>query len=71
MDAPTCIALRFFDRILPVSDHIGESLGRAGINRDRIITVRNAVDIDNTRDTGENGFDFRRPSLKARTAKSR
>jgi len=40
------IALRFFDRILPVSDRIGESLCRSGIGRDRITTVRNAVDIN-------------------------
>lgn len=58
------IALRFFDRILPVSDHIGESLGRAGISRDRIMTVRNAVDVDNATDTGEYGFNSRRLSLK-------
>jgi len=38
-------ALRFFDRVLPVSDHIGESLRRSGISKDKITTIRNAIDV--------------------------
>jgi glycosyltransferase involved in cell wall biosynthesis len=37
------IALRFFDRILPVSDHIREVLRKSGISQKRITTVRNAI----------------------------
>lgn len=36
-------ALRFFDRVLPVSDQIGEVLSRSGVKRERITTIRNAV----------------------------
>lgn len=39
------MALRFFDRVLPVSDHIGALLCRAGIRREKIVTIRNAVDV--------------------------
>lgn len=38
------IALRFFDRILPVSDHIGGELLKSGIAGEKMVTVRNAVD---------------------------
>jgi len=36
-------ALRFFDRVLPVSDQIGQTLGRSGVRRDRMTTIRNAI----------------------------
>ncbi len=36
-------ALRFFDRVLPVSDQIGQALGRSGVRRDRMTTIRNAI----------------------------
>ena len=50
------MALRFFDRVLPVSDHIGESLCRAGISREKIVTVRNAVDVNSKAVNGSGGL---------------
>jgi glycosyltransferase involved in cell wall biosynthesis len=40
-------ALRFFDRVLPVSDHIGNYLKRCGIRKEKIETIRNAIAADN------------------------
>lgn len=36
-------ALRFFDRVLPVSDQIRQSLSQSGVRRDRMTTIRNSV----------------------------
>jgi glycosyltransferase involved in cell wall biosynthesis len=36
-------ALRFFDRVLPVSDQIGRALFASGVRRERMTTIRNAI----------------------------
>ena len=58
------IALRFFDRVLPVSEHISESLRQSGISKDRITTIRNAIDVKASADAGSESLKARISFLK-------
>jgi glycosyltransferase involved in cell wall biosynthesis len=40
------IALRFFDRVMPVSDHIGNALAASGIDPAKITRMHNAIPAD-------------------------
>ncbi len=45
-------ALRFFDRVLPVSDQIGQALCLSGVRKERMTTIRNAVTFGDGRREG-------------------
>lgn len=51
-----CLALRYFDRIAPLSEELERDLLRLRIPRDKIRLIQNGVDIDEIRSAEETAF---------------
>jgi glycosyltransferase involved in cell wall biosynthesis len=60
------IALRFFDRVLPVSNDIGNELLRNGIAGKKLVTIRNAVDLVDTSPASDAAHGALYSSLKSK-----